>query len=400
MSNHFCSADILLPKVQDYSKWAVIACDQYTSDPTYWENVEKEVGVHPSTLHMIIPEAQLHTAGNERTQSVCQTMKDYIAGDLFDEYPNSFVYLERTLQDGSVRQGIVGAVDLDTYDYDPKENTRIFATEQTVLQRVPPRVAVRKEAELELTHVVMFCDDPAGTLIEAVAARKDRLPKLYDFDLMAEGGHITGWLLEGENACAFDAAIASYEREKAYLVGDGNHSLVTAKLCYEDYKAHNPEQTWKDAPARFALVELENIHSNSISFEPIFRIVSCKSPEKLASDLTMLDSADGTPVTWHIGNHSGVVKLPVEKEKLPIETLQAFLDNWLSENEGVIDYIHGEAETLALAQIPGNIGLLVADLGKQILFPYVLSGKVMPRKTFSVGHAAEKRYYLEGRKIK
>ena len=400
MPNHFTSGNFLIPASSSFESWAVIACDQYTSDPEYWQNVRRNVAGAPSTLHMIIPEAELHMSGNDVTQKVCDTMDTYLNSGVFKEYPNAYVYVERTLLDGSVRQGIVGMVDLDTYDYDPKENTRIFATEQTVLQRVPPRVAVRREASLEFSHVVMFCDDPEMTLIEAVGSKKSQLPLIYDFDLMAGGGHLSGWLLDGKAAEVFEKAVSVYEANHAYLVGDGNHSLVTAKLCYEEFKKKNPVETWAASPACYAMVELENIHSDAMAFEPIYRVVTCADPNKLVSDLQVLDSVSGVPVTWIIGEKEGVVRIPVEEGKLPIEALQVFLDGWVADNRAEIDYIHGEDSTRDLAKRDGNVGLLVPDLGKQILFPYVLSGKVMPRKNFSIGHAAEKRYYLEGRKNK
>lgn len=400
MANHFTSANLLLPQTGSFEKWAVIACDQYTSDPAYWKSVRDHVDGAPSTLHLIIPEAELHCSDEEVTHRVCECMDRYMEEGLFAEYPNAYVYVERSLLDGSVRQGIVGVVDLDTYDYEPKENTRIFATEQTVLQRVPPRVAVRRIASMELSHVVMFCDDPEMTLIEAVGKSKENLPLLYDFDLMAGGGHLSGWLVSGENAKRFEETVARYEAKHAYLVGDGNHSLVTAKLCYEEFKKNNPEALWADAPARYAMVELENIHSDAMAFEPIYRVVTCPCPQKLAYDLNGLDCENGIPVTWIVGEEEGVVRIHVADDQLPIEALQMFLDNWVKENEAEIDYIHGEKDTRQLAKRPGNIGLLVPELGKEILFPYVLSGKVMPRKTFSIGHAAEKRYYLEGRRIK
>ena len=400
MGKIFCAGDLLIPKNSNIRKWSVIACDQFTSDPTYWENVRAEVGSAPSTLHMIIPEAELHTAGEDNTRKICNNMDAYLTSEVFQEYKNSYVYLERTLIDGSIRQGIVGVVDLDAYDYDPKDDTRIFATEQTVLQRVPPRVAVRKLASLEFSHVVMFCDDSEKRLIEAVGNRKETLPQLYDFDLMAGGGHLAGWLLCGKDAEAFEEALADYEKGHNYLVGDGNHSLVTAKICYEEFKKNHPCEEWATTSARYAMVELENIHSDAMAFEPIYRVMTCDDTDKFITDLQNIDCGSGVPVTWIAGDKEGIVNIRVAEGTLPIESLQAFLDNWMKENPSEIDYIHGENSTRELAKKPGNIGLLVPDLGKQILFPYVLSGKVMPRKTFSIGHAEEKRYYLEGRKIK
>lgn len=400
MANYFRASDILLPKECAYSKWAVIACDQHTAEPEYWENVRRYIGNAPSTLDMFFPEADISKISGKIFEQYSSNMRTYMNRDFFRAYPDSYVYVERTLRNGAIRQGIVGVIDLEYYDYAPKTTTKIFATEATVLQRVPPRIALRKIADLEFSHTVMFCDDKARSLIEPVGGKRDQLEKLYDFDLMMDGGHISGYLLQGDNAADFARRVAAYEAENPYLIGDGNHSLVTAKLTYEALKETNPEADWEHHPARYAMVELENIHSEAMIFEPIYRIAVCDDPGAIIQAFTDLDTAQGIPITWIHGDREGCVNLAAEAGELPVEALQRFLDRWMETNNGSVDYIHGKETVRKLAQEQGTVGFLLPELDKSILFPYILSGKVMPKKTFSIGHAEEKRYYLEGRKIK
>lgn len=398
--NHFRSTDILLPADYEYTKWAVIACDQYTSQPEYWANVENLVGNAPSTLHMFFPEAKLSSIKKEDYEQYCNNMHWYLTDGILKEYPNSYVYVERTLQNGMIRQGILGMIDLDYYDYDPKPDTRIFATESTVLERVPPRIALRQEAPLEFSHTVIFCDDYRCQIIESVADIRDSLPLLYDFDLMFDGGHIKGYLLHGDHARNFEAMIAEYEKDNPYLVGDGNHSLVTAKLTYEAQKHEQTDLNRSKNPSRYAMVELENIHSPSMLFESIYRIADTLDPEGLIQELMALDSPNGTAITWLCGEKEGTVRLSHSEDELIVEVLQRFLDHRCERNGDMIDYIHGANTVRELSKRPGTVGFLYPDMEKTILFPYILSGRVMPKKTFSIGHAAEKRYYLEGRRIK
>lgn len=398
--NYFSSADILLPINCDLQKWAVTACDQYTSQPEYWHSVRNFIDDAPSTLHVFFPEAELSCVNDGLLDTCRENMLRYLENNTLQEYQNSFVYVERTLCNGSVRQGVVGKVDLEFYDFEPKPNTKIYATEATVLQRVPPRVALRKDAALEFSHTVMFCDDPICTLIEPIGLKRDTLKQLYDFDLMCEGGHICGYLLDGADADEFTKSIRAYEVHNPYLVGDGNHSLVTAKLNYEALKASDPSADWSKHPARYAMVELENIHSPAMVFEPIYRILVCSDTDKFVKDFEKLNTPQGEPVTWIIGKQEGIIRIPKDDNKLLIEHLQKFLDEWTRVNGGEVDYIHGANTVRILAQKPHTVGFILPDFNKSVLFPYVLSGKVMPRKTFSIGQATEKRYYLEGRKIK
>ena len=407
--NIFRRAEILLPKTAELEKWAVIACDQFTSDPEYWKRVRKFAGEDPSVIHMILPEAELESHGQTSVDAINANMVRYLEDGVFRAYPDSYIYVERTLVDGNIRPGLIGMVDLEAYDYRPGSVSPVRATERTVLERIPPRKMVRKDAALEFPHVLMLCDDDGSSLIEPIRDRKDSLLKLYDFDLMEEGGHITGWLVSGEDASAFDAAFAAYSKtygqkyadltgEPVLLaVGDGNHSLATAKSCYEDLMAQG---CGTDHPARYALVELENIHDPSQNFEPIHRILTGVNADKLMEDMQSICASAGHPLTCVIGDRRRELYLDPARGELSVAILQEFLDSWLADNPGKIDYIHGEDEIARLAAEDGAVGFLLPPMAKHSLFRGVIAGGVLPRKTFSMGHAREKRYYLEGRKIK
>ena len=411
--NIFKSADILLPQNVDLEKWAVIACDQFTSDPEYWQRVRKTAGDNPSTIHMILPEAELGSADEENlVSSINAYMEQYLTTGIFQDYPNSYIYVERTLTDGSIRPGLLGMVDLEAYDYHPGSESPVRATEKTVLERIPPRQRVRKDAVVELPHVLMLCDDDKRCLIEPLAQITDSLPQLYDFDLMEQGGRITGWLVQGEVAKAFDERLKQFSESipdkykdlsgapVLLAVGDGNHSLATAKSCYEALKAANPGQDLSKHPARYSLVELQNIHDPSLEFAPIHRIVTNVNSDKLFADLGAICAEDGYRVDWVMGDQKGSVYLDQNRGELAVAVLQEFLDQWLADNQGEIDYIHGDDEVCALAQQPNSVGFLLPPMEKHQLFRGVISRGVLPRKTFSMGHAREKRYYLEGRKIR
>ncbi len=412
--NAFMPADILLPQVENMEKWAVIACDQFSSNPAYWERVRANAEGAPSTINLILPEAELGTEQEEaHTALINETMTKYMNEKVFKTYARSFVYVERTLENGSVRKGLVGMVDLDTYDYSVGSVSAIRATEKTVVERIPPRMRVRRNAPIELPHILMLCDDHDKKLIEPIEAVKADLPVLYDFDLMEDGGHITGWLVQGEAVDAFEARLAAYTasvgdkyvglpgKPMVFAVGDGNHSLATAKACYEELKAANPGKDLSNHPARYALVELENIHDEAQVFEPIHRVVMKTDPKKLLADLEATWCAEGGfPVKWYIGKESGTVYLDKAKSQLAVGALQTFLDAWMKENEAEIDYIHGEEDTRELAEQDNAIGFLLPAMEKSQLFRGVIADGILPRKTFSMGHAREKRYYLEGRAIK
>jgi len=412
--NAFLPADILIPKTDSMEKWAVIACDQFTSDKAYWERVRRNAEGAVSTINLILPEAELGTEQEAaHTAEINRTMADYMNRDVFTIYPNSYVYVERTLENGAIRKGLIGMVDLDAYDYTTGATSAIRATERTVPERIPPRQRVRRDAPIELPHILMLCDDHKKVLIEPIGAKKDSLKKLYDFDLMEGGGHIAGWLVTGRDVEEFNRVLTDYTAtvgEKyrdlkgvpmVFAVGDGNHSLATAKSCYEELKKSHPGEDLSRHPARFALVELENIHDEAQAFEPIHRVVFKTDPEKLLKTLENTYCAEGGfPVKWYIGSQSGTVYLDRKKSELAVGALQAFLDAYLKENAGEIDYIHDDDALVELAKKPDSIGFLLPAMEKSQLFRGVIADGILPRKTFSMGHSREKRYYLEGRKIK
>lgn len=391
----FHAADILLPKTAELEKWPVVACDQFTYQPEYWQRVAQTVGDAPSTLHMILPEAYLDNAGDADIAAVNQTMECYLQQDVFTLLPESYVYVERTLSDGRVRRGIVGVVDLEAYDWRPGSQTPIRATEGTVPERLPPRIRVRRGAALELPHILLLVDDPSDALLQPLAASTEALPELYQVDLMEGGGHIAGWQVSGEAAAAFDARLTAYEAAAPlpYAVGDGNHSLATARSCWEAIR----DQVPADHPARYALVELENIHDAALVFEPIHRVVTGVDPQAMLAALADWCAPEGYPVRWYAGEQSGVVLLDPNRAALAVGVLQTFLDQY---QKGTTDYIHGDEVAQTLAQKPESIAFLLPSMEKSQLFVGVRKDGALPRKTFSMGHAEEKRYYLESRKIR
>lgn len=410
----FLPSDILIPQVDSMKKWAVIACDQYSSQPEYWEEVKEIVKDAPSALQLIFPEAELGTEGEKaRIKSIQNAMNQYMQNDILKQYKNSFVYVERTLQNGKIRRGIVGIVDLEQYSYTPEHEANIRATEKTVIERIPPRMNIRIQASMELPHVILLCDDRKKELLASITEIKDQFPKLYEFDLMQNGGHIAGWLIEGDAAGEFTKKLKQYEEETKiryqdlsdqpmlYAVGDGNHSLAAAKACYEKLKRNHEGEDLSVHPARYALVELENLHDEAQEFEPIHRIVKDTDWEELLTQLKeQCCEEDGFPIQWCAGNKEETIYLNLHKNQLAVDRLQTFLDKYLKENSGEIDYIHGEDVVRKLAAEDHAIGFLLPAMGKDQLFPSVMTDGTLPRKTFSMGHACEKRYYIEGRKIR
>ncbi len=417
----FYPADILLPENADMSKWAVVACDQFTSQPEYWEAVEKNVGDTPSTLRLILPEAKLNDPDVEQhIADINGAMKRYVDSGVFKTLPASLIYMERTQSDGKVRHGLVGMIDLDQYDYTPGSGALVRATEGTVLSRIPPRVKVRQDAPVELPHVMLLIDDPDGTVIEPLAGQSGSMEKLYDFELQQGGGHLTGWLLTeaqmDATADALEGLCAPAQMEKKYgmkdaapllfAVGDGNHSLATAKTCYENRKKVTPQEQWASLPERYALVEVVNNHDDALKFEPIHRVLFGVDPEKvLAAFKAFYPSAHegegtGHTIAYTYAGHKGFLTVPDPKVQLAVGTLQAFIDAYLKENPGEVDYIHGDEVTDELGAKPGNIGFKLPAMGKEQLFKTVMADGVLPRKTFSMGHAQDKRYYVEARAIK
>jgi hypothetical protein len=427
---------VLLPKKgTDYYKWAVVACDQYTSQPDYWENAKRIVGKAPSTLELILPEAYLEKPGEEaRIVSIKEHMREYLDEGILEEKPQGFVLVTRTVG-GATRTGLVMALDLEAYDYSKGSTTLIRATEGTILSRIPPRLKIREGAPIELPHILVLIDDPDKTVIEPLAQKKAALTKLYDTDLMLEGGHISGHLVDGENDILGVLNALSvlkdqerfnekYDRGQAplepmlFAMGDGNHSFATAKANWEKIKAALPEDERADHPARYSLVEVENVHDDGIVFEPIHRVVFGASGNRAIEtilrhlkakhscakvELGRMPCAQGGDthiLPFITGEVEGAFIVSCPTSQLAVGTLQAALDEAINDICGCeIDYIHGADVVKELAKKGGAIGFLLPALKKSEFFSTVIYDGALPRKTFSMGEANEKRYYLECRSL-
>ena len=417
----FGPADILLPQNCDLTKWSVVACDQYTSQNDYWERVAQTVGDAPSTLKLILPESQLEDGHfEEHVADINRTMDAYLDQGLFRTLPNALIYVERWLDNKKLRRGLVGVVDLECYDYNAGSSSLIRATEGTVITRLPPRVAVRRNASLELPHIMVLVDDPDKQLIEHLTYETDRMEEVYDFDLMERGGHITGYLVPEDlqaDVCEILNTLArphdfarKYDAKGKpvllFAIGDGNHSLAAAKAAYEEKKQHTPQEQWADLPARYALVELVNLHDESLEFEPIHRVCFDVDADELMKDFLAAypganyGEGEGHTITYVFDTEVGKITIPKPTAQLPVGTLQDFLDQWMQTHSGRIDYVHGDDVTWELGRKPGNIGFLLPAMGKDELFKTVIFDGALPRKTFSMGEAHDKRFYLEARKIK
>ena len=417
MKRCFKAADVLLPDMTktDAKKWAVVACDQFTSEPEYWENAEREVGNAPSTLRLILPEVYLSET-EARISRINATMREYLT-DVLVEHKDSMIYVERTQSDGDVRRGVVLAVDLEEYDYKKGANALIRATEATVVERIPPRVAIRRGAAIELPHVMMLIDDPNCSVIEPLTGKDGKIA--YDTELMLGGGRIKGRFLSCNEKKALSEALdalvspesmaARYGVEGLapllFAVGDGNHSLASAKAAYEEIKAKIGTDAASTHPARYALVEVVNVHDASLKFEPIYRVMFGVDPadvlvelKKYATSLEGAASAQSMRYVSAAGEGTLTVDTPVRQ--LTVGTLQDFIDEYIKSHKGAeVDYIHGINSTETLARREGAIGFIFEGMGKSDLFKTVIFDGALPRKTFSMGHAEDKRYYLEARKI-
>lgn len=377
-------------------KWAVIACDQYTSEPEYWENVRKTVGNAPSALNIIFPEVFLGENNADRISKINATMKSYLESGVFKEYKNTFVYTERTLKNGKTRRGIVGLIDLDNYSYEKGSKALIRATEATVKERIPARVEIRRGAYLEMPHVMLLCDDPENILIDGLAGNTGDFECLYDFDLMCGGGHIRGFAPDKAATEALEKHTEELLQKNGgdllFVVGDGNHSLAAAKECVALGGSH------------YALVEVVNIHDTSLEFEPIYRVLFGVEPQKVIEDFIEkcggeYQGADAQRFTCVYGNTEREISVR-PASKLAVGTLQAYLDDYLKAHKDVkIDYIHGEDSLKKLARENGALGFLFDGMKKEELFDAVRQDGSLPRKTFSMGEADDKRFYLECRKI-
>lgn len=393
----FEKADMLLPEnIKD--NWAVIACDQFTSDKQYWESVEKTVGEDLSAYNLILPEIYLNDNPKERIEKINSNMKDYVKSGVFKEYKDSMIYVSRTQSDGKILNGIVGCIDLSEYDYKESSKKLIRASEKTVVERIPPRVEIRKDAILEFPHILLLIDDPNFSVIEQVKIKE--CEKLYDLELMLGGGSVSGYLMNDNQTAlvqnALEKLIENCDDKLLFAVGDGNHSLATAKKCAEITKSPLAEK---------ALVEIVNIHSDAIQFEPIYRVLFGCDPEKVISDFISFYSGEYSKenaqyfTAVFAGEQRKIGIKPASK--LPVGTLQKFLDDYLADNPEIkIDYIHGESETKALCKTKNTLGFLFEGMKKDELFEAIRLDGSLPRKTFSMGQAKDKRYYIEGRKIR
>lgn len=426
--------EVLLPKAGvDLRKWAVIAVDQFTSQPEYWEQVEKIIGDAPSTFQITLPEIYLEKPGEaEHIQAIQKNMREYLDAGIL-EPREGLIYVERTAA-GKTRKGLVMCLDLERYDYTKGSSSLIRATEGTIVDRLPPRMKIRTGAPLELPHILVLIDDPAHTVIEPVGASKHKLEKLYDFDLMLDSGHLLGYSV---NDPALESAVIEALRSLAnpevfaakygvgidkpvllFAMGDGNHSLATAKAVWERMKP----DVGMNHPARYALIELENVHDDGLEFEPIHRVLfGLKTDIYAALESAFGESYSYTPAasaeemvkTVNAGNPDrqlmgfigggkgfGVVGIANPGTNLAVGTIQAFLDPFLKQgNAEKIDYVHGEDVAVRLGQQPGNVGIYVSGMEKGDLFKTVILDGALPRKTFSMGEAREKRFYMEARKI-
>ena len=416
----FKRGNILLPKNADMTKWSVVACDQYTSEPEYWADVEKIVGENPSTLKLTLPEIYLEEENvQERINNINENMKELMDENFFNEYKDSMIYLQRTQKDGKIREGLMGIVDLEGYNYEIGSQTPIRATEKTVIERIPPRVKIRENATLELPHIMILIDDDKKDIIESLKTKVNENNVVYDFDLMKEGGHIKGYLLNNDAMDEIDKKLElladkeTFEnkynvKDKGVLLfamGDGNHSLATAKACYENLKKTMSEEEYLNNPARYALVELVNLHSDALEFEAINRVVFDTNPENLIKKLKeyYIINKEGNGEKFEIitKDKDEIWYIENPKSNISVGSIQIFLDEYLKENAGKIDYIHGEEVTKELTRKnDNNVGFIFDAMPKSELFKTVILDGSLPRKTFSMGHSYDKRYYLEARKIK
>ncbi len=424
---------VLLPKKgADFSKWAVVACDQYTSEPEYWARADEIVGESPSTLRLILPEAFLGKPDEaERIEAINAAMRDYLEQGVLKEQAPGFVLVTRSAA-GKTRTGLVLALDLEQYDYSKGATTLIRATEGTIVSRIPPRLRIRAGAPLELPHILVLIDDPNRSVIEPLAAKKARLELLYDTELMLGGGHITGHLVSREadidgvlssltaltDPRSFSKKYGEGHAPLLFAMGDGNHSFATAKANWEQIKAGLPESERAEHPARYALVEVENVHDEGIAFEPIHRVLfgisGSQAVQKLL-DILKRQNGDAMASTGSLpapaggethvlpfitGGMLGAFTVANPSSQLAVGTLQNAIDALLKETEGTeVDYIHGADVVRKIAEKENAVGFLLPAMEKSELFPTVVYDGALPRKTFSMGEASEKRYYMECRRL-
>ena len=383
--------EILLPANADMHKWAVNACDQYTSDYAYWREVENLTLGSPSAFNLIFPEIYLKDQPEKRISRINETMRAYLSGGVFKRICGGFILVERTTQSGT-RTGIVLSVDLEDYSYEAGAKTLIRSTEATILERIPPRVEIRKNAPVELPHAMLLYDDPQNTVLNAV----NRGEVLYDFRLMQNGGRVKGtFITNAEEVTSALYALLDGRREKLlFAVGDGNHSLATAKTCWENLKSSLSEKERENHPARYALVEVVNVYDPALNFQPIHRFVKTDKADLFFSGL----KTSGKEFAY-IVNGGIKTKIPFS-EDIPqgIRLLDSFISGFIAKHGSEVDYIHGESDLVNLTD--GGVGIILPSISKKDFFNLIISGGNLPRKTFSMGEGYEKRYYIEAKAIK
>lgn len=408
------AADIMLPADgTDLSKWAVIACDQYTSEPEYWKKVEEYVGDAPSALKIVLPEVYLtdKEKSENKLSEISVNIDRYLKDGIWAAPFEGFTVIDRKTPVHPSRKGLVAAVDLECYSYEPGNTALIRATEGTVLSRIPPRVKIRQNAKVELPHVMLLIDDPEDTVIGSAwdrAVSSGRAP-VYDTDLMLDAGHVKGYAIEGGSSEA-DAVVSALRDLLAgtpsgmlFAVGDGNHSLASAKAHWDNIKKGLSEEEKLTHPARYALTEIVNIHDKGLDFEPIHRVVFGLSKDEFISRAeeyfkdagVKTGSSEGQSFTIvSEGEDDVTISLSNPPHSLSVGSVQMFLDSIGADT----DYIHGEDSVRKLAT-KGNTGILLPDISKDAFFETIAKEGVFPRKTFSMGEAFEKRFYLEAKRI-
>ena len=401
------SAKILLPKNVDWSAWSVVACDQFTGEPEYWQELSEKVNGKPTTLDMVLPEVYLNDNPDQRIEKINANITEYINKGVFEELQEGFILTVRSTPYVERRIGLIGAIDLEEYQYAKKSDALIRSTEGTVEERIPPRLKIRKDAPVEFPHVMVLFDDEKRQITEPLYQNRNSYKKVYDFDLNMNGGHIEGYFIDDAEKIKeqfsrlldSERLIAKYGKEDnfAFAVGDGNHSLATAKEHWNNLKKQLPQEQLQNHPARYALVEFVNIYDEGIYFEPIFRFVKGVDKQSFIKGLKQVDCGnvrifDGKEFTSQNGNNS----LPEG-----IKATDEYISKYITEKGGEVDYIHGESNLEKLVKANSDsVGIYFEKLDKAELFRYVSSKGAFPRKTFSMGEGIEKRYYLEGRKIR
>ena len=405
MKTGIAITDILLPKTDDYSAFAVVACDQFTSDGKYWETLKNLTHGKLTMLDMVLPEYYLNGEDiDERIKKINQNIDEYSKNTL--AIKDGMILSIREITGGKKRVGLITSVDLEEYDYKKGSKSLIRATEATIPERIPPRLKIRKDASMEFPHVLVFIDDEKREIIEPLYKNKDKFDKLYDFELNMNGGHIVGYKVPDSNLVKekFTALINKERLVKKYgedypftmAVGDGNHSLATAKAHWENVKKHLPKSEIENHPARYALVEIINIYDDGVVFEPIHRLVKGVDKKKFKDGF---DKIIHGKETLFMGDDSKAYdgELSVPESIIKVDE---YIKSFLSEFGGEVDYVHGDLETKEKVLSSNDaVAILFKPIDKSTLFPYVVKGGCLPKKTFSIGEGRDKRYYLEGRKI-